>query len=218
MPKKVKLHLISIFLPWEVQWFDSWWHLHHVMLTLGSVASSASHDQKSCVAPHFDYLDLRNAMLWCLWWCHQHHMMLAPVASYDQKSHGTPQFNCLNLGMQLCHWWHWCQWCNMTKKVKLHLISIVLLWKMQWFHSCFHQHHVVLTLTPHDQESNVAHHFNCLDLKKAMLPFLMLLALCDGSANGGTWPKESCCNSFQLSLPKENSYAIYDNVGILWHW
>ena len=51
-----------------------------------------------------------------------------------------------------------------------------------------------------------------------MVPLLMLLALYDAAANGVTWPKETCCMTFQLSLPKENNNTIYDAVDIMWHW
>ena len=49
-----------------------------------------------------------------------------------------------------------------------------------------HQHHVMLTLAhmaSHDQESHVSPHFNLLDLRNAMMPLMMLLALCDAGAN-----------------------------------
>ena len=71
---------------------------------------------------------------------------------------------------------------------------------------------MILTVVPvasHDQESPVAPHLNCLDLRNAIVPLTMLLALCNAGANGVT-----CCISFDSSLLKENSDAIYDAVGI----
>ena len=72
---------------------------------------------------------------------------------------------------------------------------------MQWFNWWFHQHHVMLTLAPvasHNQESHVTPHFNCLTLRNAVVPLMILLALCDAGGNGVTWPKEIYCISFQL--------------------
>ena len=76
----------------------------------------------------------------------------------------------------------------------------------------------MLTLAPiasHSQESPVAPHFNCLNLRSAMVPLKMLMSLCDPGANGVTLPKEIYCISFQFSLIKENNDAICDVVGIM---
>ena len=80
MIKKVILHLSLIVLTWEIQWFH-WWSYHqHVVLTL---VLMAYHDQWSPVAPHFSFLDLRNAVvaLICCWHC----AVLLPVVWHDQK-------------------------------------------------------------------------------------------------------------------------------------
>ena len=80
-------------------------------------------------------------------------------------------------------------------KVILHLLSIVLPWEVQWFNSCGHQHHMMLTLAPmasQDQESHVACHFKWFDLRNATVPLLIVLTLCDTGANGVTWLKETC--------------------------
>ena len=45
--------------------------------------SVASHDQISHVAPHFNHLDVRNAVV--------------PLISHDQRCHVATYFNCLNL-------------------------------------------------------------------------------------------------------------------------
>ena len=41
----------------------------------------------------------------------------------------------------------------------------------------------LLLIESHDEESHVAHHFNCLDPGNAVVPLMMLLALCGGGAN-----------------------------------
>ena len=141
-------------------------------------------------------------MQWCHWWWCQQCMIpvLVPMACHDQKRHFAPHLNCLNVrntvvpltvlfGLRWCL----CQWHCMNQKVILHIISVVLSWEMQWFHLCCCLLHVMLTFGPmtlHDQEGQVAPHFNCLDLWNAMVPLMMLLALCDGEANGGLWIKE----------------------------
>ena len=45
--------------------------------------------------------------------------------------------------------------------------------------------HVDYIIRSHDQENDVAPHFSCLNLKNAVVPFLMSLASCDAytSAN-----------------------------------
>ena len=50
----------------------------------------------------------------------------------------------------------------------------------------------------HNQERNVEPHFNCLEVRNAMVPLMMLLELCDAGENGVTGPRETCCISFQL--------------------
>ena len=66
-------------------------------------------------------------------------------------------------------------------------------------------HQVALVpMASHEQESHNAPHVNCLHLKTALMLLMMLLTLCDAGANDVMWLKETCCISFQLSLPKEN--------------
>ena len=65
---------------------------------------------------------------------------------------------------------------------------------MLWCHWWHNWHHVIPVLTSvvlHDQMSYAAPHFDCLDLRKAMVPLMMPLASCDvdASAIGITWPK-----------------------------
>ena len=77
---------------------------------------------------------------------------------------------------------------------------------------------VILTVAPmasHDQESHIAPHVNCLDLINAMVPFMMLLALCGAGANGFTLPKETFAYHFICIYLRENIDAFYDAVAIM---
>ena len=129
-----------------------------------------------------------------------------PFASCDQGNHAASQFDCLKkwmvtLTMPFGIRWHWYQWHDMTQKVTLHIIMIVLTWKMQWLYWWCHQHPVMPTLasvTSHDQESHVALHFNCCDLRNAMVVLMMLLVLFSAGANGVTCMLSS--NDFFLFL------------------
>ena len=44
----------------------------------------------------------------------------------------------------------------------------------------------LVPLTSHDQRSHIASHFDCIDLRNAMVLLMMLLALCDAGASGVT--------------------------------
>ena len=92
-------------------------------------------------------------------------------------------------------------------------------------------------------ESHIAPHFNCLDLRNALIPLMTLLSSCDTNtgANGVTWqklchwwycfhcmtpmlvlmaswPKRSCCTSFWLSWPGKCSGSIDSAISIMWCW
>ena len=73
--------------------------------------------------------------------------------------------------------WHQyqCQRLHMNKKVMLHLISIVPTSGMQWCHWWCQQHHVTLTPVPIASQYQVAPHFNPLDIRNAVVPFLTTL-------------------------------------------
>ena len=74
---------------------------------------------------------------------------------------------------------HWDKWHHMTKKVMLHLISVVLTWEKQWCHCWCCWHYVMLEpMEAHDQKRYVAPQFNCLYLRKSLMPFMMLTS-CD---------------------------------------
>ena len=113
----------------------------------------ASHDQGH-VAPHFNQLDLGNAMM--------------PLVSPDVDTNSNGIF---------CHQ-HWCQSCDMIKNVMLHLISIIMTYWIQWCYSWCFKHHV-LPVASHDQKSHVVSHFNHLGLSNSVAAFTMPLALHD---------------------------------------
>ena len=110
----------------------------------------------------------------------------------------------------------------------LHLISVIIIWGMQWSHcSCF-WYHLMLTPMPvasQDGDTDVngvrwpkfhaAPHFDHLDLRKSVMPLTMSLASCDTNSNCVKWPKKSCCMSFQSSWPKECMLVLIMPVPIL---
>ena len=53
-------------------------------------------------------------------------------------------------------------------------------------------------MASHNQKSNIASEFNCLDLRNVMVPLITLLALWDASVctNGITWPKSHVAPHF----------------------
>ena len=119
--------------------------------------------------------------------------------------------------------WHLsqCHWHHMMKKFILTSFQFSWLGKCSgsiddsisiiW---CWH----LTPMASHNEESDVTSDYNCLDLRNAMVPQIMVLALCNAGVNDVIWPKEACCLSSQLSLPKEISVAIYDAVAIMWQW
>ena len=217
------------------------------------------HEKKRQVAPHFNYLDLRQ--------CNQHHVVSIPVpmVSHDQEIHLASHFDHLYLRSAMawlmlsgscdgngrssgitwpkkpCCTSFWLFWpskmngaigdaiMNQVTLVPMALHDkkchnaphfIVLIWEIQEFHWWCHQHYVMLTLAPmasHDRESPITPQFNCLDLRNAMMPFIMVFALYAVGANDVTWPKETYAYHFTC-LPKENSDVIYGAISIIWCW
>ena len=94
MTKQVMLHLILITLTYGIQWCHLWCHWHHVTPMPVLVVS---HHPKSEIAPHFEYLGLRNVMV----------PLMVQSASCDTdsgangvtwaKKHVAPHFDCLDL-------------------------------------------------------------------------------------------------------------------------
>ena len=73
-------------------------------------------------------------------------------------------------------------------------------------------------VTSPEQNSDVAPHFDHLDLRNAMVLVMTLSVSYDTSAstNGITWLKRSCCTSFQLSWLKKFNGAIDDAISVTW--
>ena len=114
--------------------------LRNAMMPLTTL--SASHDARagangvtwpeSHIAPHLICLDLRND-----WWCCPHHMMLIPRQWHYMTP--MPMRQCdASVDVSGIKW----------QKVMLHFISVVLTWRMQWYHFWCHWHHVIQTPKP----------------------------------------------------------------------
>ena len=110
------------------------------------------HDQNSYVAPHFDYLDLRNKLVQLMVQSISHDCdaNVDVRAPHDNKKiNVAPHFNCHKLRNAMVPLMVLLAWCathvsaNDIKKPKSH----------------------------------VAPHFNCLDLKNEIVPFLLLIPL-----------------------------------------
>ena len=92
--QEVMLQLISIIMTLGMQLCHLQCYWHHVMTVLAPVES---HNQKSNVAPHFDYLDLRNAMVLFSILLDHVMPMLVPMVSHDLYSHIAHYFDILDL-------------------------------------------------------------------------------------------------------------------------
>ena len=117
---------------------------------------------KSHVAPHFNCLDVRNAML--------------PLTTLLTSFGANTGANGVSAQKAI---WH------------LILIITDLRNAVVPLMTPLHHVMLMPTLmASYDQRSNVAPHFSCLNLRNAMV-LLMMLALCDtgASANGIKWPK-----------------------------
>ena len=111
--------------------------------------------RKSHVAPHFDHLDSRNALM----------PLILLLASYnvDASTNGVtcPLF-CTSfqlpwpkeyngaVGNTIGITLHWCQhyWHHITKVVIMHIISVVSTYEMQCYHWCCRWHHMKLMELP----------------------------------------------------------------------
>ena len=119
--------------------------------------------------------------------------------------------------MQLCLWWHNCY--------HITLMPIPVLSHDQKSHaapcsSCLYLWitlvPLMLLMTSWDTDYKlskcyVARHFDCLDLRNAMMPLKTSVSH-DAwpHSSGVTWCKKSCCKLFWSSRPKEC-------IGITWH-
>ena len=71
---------------------------------------------------------------------------------------------------------------HITKKVMLHLISMIMTYRLQWHCRWWCLHHIMLVLAPmvsHDQKSHIAPHFNHLHLRNLLVKLKTLFAPCD---------------------------------------
>ena len=145
--------------------------------------------KKSHVVPHFDCLDVTNAvvsfMMLFAWFAPS----LVPMASHDQKI-------CCTL-----FWSSWAEKCSCAiyntmsimmlipapnasyvQKIMLHVILITFTTQMEWSH-WFVQYHMVLMLVPLTSHG-----------------------------------QKSYCIFFWSSWPSKLNGAFDDTVGIMWHW
>ena len=101
----------------------------------------------------------------------------------------------------------------------LMLVSVVILhliflsWPKECNSATGHWHTMMLMLvsmTSHDQNSHVAPDFDCLQLRNAMVPLMILSAFCNANAStsGIIWPKTI-----------KNLISIIMTYGMQWcHW
>ena len=182
-----------------------------MILMISSDLDGRGHDMKllkSPVAPHFDCLDLRNAVVplttlsvlkgcqgWFQWCQVTQNYICTPFWScWPMESSGI-----IDGTVHITWCWHQC---------------IGIIWHE---HQCY-WHHVIpilMSMASHDQESHIAHHFNCLDLKK-----------CNSAIDGTVcmmwhwyqcqWhqvTKRSYFTSFVLSWPKGYNDSSFDTIG-----
>ena len=145
--QKVILHLMSIVLAGEMQWFHWWCHQHHVMLTL-----LQWHHMTKKVILYLITVALTYKMQWCHWWCCRHYLVRETMVLHDQKRCVAYHFICLYLRKTMMPFlmllgscdtdkdpidiWHQHQWHNMMpvaivshdQKPRLHLILIAFTW------------------------------------------------------------------------------------------
>ena len=97
-------------------------HWYHVMLR---PVPMAPHDQKSHITPHFDHLDLINAVV---------SFTISLASCYANTG---------AMGITWC--WCLCQRNHMTRKLMWHLLLIILTQQMEWCHWWHCLHHVTPT-------------------------------------------------------------------------
>ena len=76
----------------------------------------------------------------------------------------------------------------------------------------------VAPVVSHYQKSHALPHFECLDLRNALVPFTIPLISGDvnASSSGLVWPKTGTLQFISISLPKQCIGAIDDTFGIMW--
>ena len=109
------------------------------------------------------------------WWCWHHVMpMPTPMVSHDQKSHVAPHFCCLDLWNAMVLSRPLDADINAMESHDSNSSASGIMW-----YKCWGQCHCTT-------EIDIAPHFNCLNVRKAVAYFMILLSSCgtDASANG----------------------------------
>ena len=156
-------------------------------------------------------------MEWYHWWCHWYRvmLMLVPIVSHDQKSCYTsfqlfwPKKWMVPLTVLFYIRWQWFQWHQMTKEVITP-------------HFDYHDlGNAVVPLMPSAScdadtgtnnitwpRSHVAPYLNCLDLEKAMMTLMMLLALCGtvSDPSGIMWHQHQWHHVMQMPVAVVSHY------------
>ena len=169
--KKVMLHLLLIILTYEIQWCHIWCHQHEAM-----PVPMVSHDH---VAPHFDFLNLRNAMV---------PLMIPPTSCGTNASASGiawPKHSC-------------CTYFN-----HLDLRNAMMPLTMP---SASHAAYVNGNDSTWPK-SHASLNFQHFDIRNGMVSLMMSSASCntDTNANGITW---SSCISIVLRRNKVTSFSI----------
>ena len=190
------------------------------------LAPVVSHDQKSYVIPCFDFLYLTNAVV----------LLVVVLASCNadtstngvtglknscctsfQASRPNGYSDAIDGTVDITWCQHRCKWCHMTRKVMMHLVSIILTYQMQWCHWQCCQDHVMLTPVPvmsHGQKRYIILYFNLTYLINAVVPLMMLF--------GVTWCQHIStliklwCTSFWLSHHNGCIGAIDSAADVTW--
>ena len=187
--QRQKSHVASQF-----NYLDLWNAIVPLITSLASCDASAGINDvtwsKSPVVPHIDHIYLRNTMV--------PSMLL--LASCDADT-GTNGITWLEKSCYTSFQLSLPKECNGTID---DTVSVLWGWSM----------------VSHNQESHVVPPFDSCDLRNTMVPLMTMLVSCNTNtgANGISWPKKSCCTSFQSYLPKEFNGPVNDAVGIMWCW
>ena len=122
-----------------------------------------SHDWKVHIAPHFNHIELKAAVV----------ALTMPFVYHDDSA-GTKG---ITSPKRLCCTLFWLCWSKECSVAIGNAISIIQYWcQCQWCHMI---------------RAFVAPHFNCFELRNAMVSLMMLLASCDSDVRASciTWPK-----------------------------
>ena len=141
---------------------------------------------------------------WC--WCQWHHM--TKISCYILFWSPWPIKWNGSIGDIIDIMWHWHQqqWHHMTKKIMLHIVSIILTYWMQWCYRQYYQHHMMLILVQILTVSNdwrvMLHlNFDHLELANAMVLLMMPSVLCHATSGIIWWVFQvsPCFNHLDLT-------------------